>query len=138
MRTKFVVYLFALVTAITAASAMAAGTRVTVRAVRNSALKETILVDGRGVTLYRLSAERDGKIHCTGSCATIWPPLVVARGAHPSAGPGVAIAKLSTVRRPDGRLQVAYRKQPLYFFMQDKKPGDAKGQGVAGFSVVRP
>ena len=39
------------------------------------------------------------------------------------------VKSLSTVKRPDGRRQVAYKGGPLYTFVEDKKPGDMKGNG---------
>ena len=40
-----------------------------------------------------------------------------------------AAAKLSVVKRPDGRRQVAYKGGPLYTFDEDKKAGDMNGDG---------
>ena len=78
-----------------------------------------------GRTLYHLSVERKGHFICTTSaCLAEWHPLVVARGTKP-AGAG----SLSTVKRPDGRLQVAYKGGPLYTFDEDEKPGDIEGNG---------
>jgi predicted lipoprotein with Yx(FWY)xxD motif len=84
------------------------------------------------MTLYRLAGESAAKITCTGSCASAWPPLVVAKGAKLRAGAGVASASLGTARRPDGRRQVTYAGVPLYRYAGDKKAGDAKGEGVGG------
>ena len=33
-----------------------------------------------GQALYYWTRERDFKVHCTGSCAKAWPPLIVRRG----------------------------------------------------------
>ncbi len=35
--------------------------------------------------------------------------------------------------RTDGKTEVTYAGHPLYYFVQDKQPGDATGQGVNGF-----
>jgi predicted lipoprotein with Yx(FWY)xxD motif len=89
------------------------------------ALGRKVLTTPRGLTLYSLSAETKGRFICTNAtCLSLWKPLVVAPGTKPSGA-----AKLGTVRRPDGRLQVKYQGKPLYSFVQDKKPGDAKGEG---------
>src|SRR4051794_10857577 len=89
------------------------------------ALGRKVLTTPKGLTLYSLSAETNGRFICTnGTCLSLWKPLVVAPGTKPSGA-----AKLGTVRRPDGRLQVKYEGKPLYSFVQDKKPGDAKGEG---------
>src|SRR5262249_54373307 len=71
-------------------------------------------------------------VKCLGSCASQWPPLVVAAGAKPVPGPGVTASLLGTVTRPDGKLQVTYAGLPLYLFAGDKKAGGGKGQGLSG------
>jgi predicted lipoprotein with Yx(FWY)xxD motif len=44
-------------------------------------------------------------------------------------------AKLGTIRRPEGTLQVTYRGLPLYTFASDKKPGQVKGEGLKDVGV---
>jgi predicted lipoprotein with Yx(FWY)xxD motif len=84
-----------------------------------------LLVNDRGLTLYHLSVERKGHFICTdGACLTEWHPLVVKKGTTPT-----GVKSLSTVKRPDGRLQVAYKGGPLYTFEEDHKPGDTNGNG---------
>ena len=86
---------------------------------------KTILVNRRGLTLYHLSVERKGHFICTTSaCLAVWHPLVVAHGKTPTGA-----KSLSTVKRPDGRTQVAYKGGPLYTFAEDEKPGDVEGNG---------
>jgi predicted lipoprotein with Yx(FWY)xxD motif len=86
---------------------------------------KTLLVNRRGFTLYHLSVERKGHFICTSSaCLAEWHPLVVKRGTTPTGA-----KSLTTVKRPDGRLQVAYRGGPLYTFDEDHKPGDMNGNG---------
>jgi predicted lipoprotein with Yx(FWY)xxD motif len=97
----------------------------------------TVLVDARGFTLYVLHTETSGKIECTGSCATAWPPLLLPAGVtSATAGSGVMASKLGTIKRPDGGTQVTYNQMPLYLFASDTSPGEATGQGVEGFYVV--
>ena len=86
---------------------------------------KTLLVNRRGFTLYHLSVERKGHFICTSqACLAEWHPLVVKRGTTPTGA-----KSLTTVKRPDGRLQVAYKGGPLYTFDEDHKPGDMKGNG---------
>ena len=40
------------------------------------------------------------------------------------------------ISRDDGREQVTYNGLPLYYFANDKAPGDTKGQGVGGVWFV--
>jgi predicted lipoprotein with Yx(FWY)xxD motif len=96
----------------------------------------TILVDGKGMTLYRLSAEKNGRFICSASaCTAIWHPLTVSAGTMP----GGQVSSLGVVKRPDGTTQVTYKGAPLYTFGQDQRPGDTKGQGfkdVGTWTVV--
>jgi predicted lipoprotein with Yx(FWY)xxD motif len=102
---------------------------------KNATLHKTILVNRAGMTLYSLSAERHGRFICSNSaCLALWKPLVVPKGTKPT-----GVSGLSTVKRPDKRIQVAYKGGPLYTFKGDHKRGDAKGNGfkdVGTWSVV--
>ena len=100
----------------------------------NAKLGTTILVDRRGMSLYDLSVERNGRFICTTKlCLSVWHPLTVPRGTTPT---GVRL--LNTVRRPDGRRQVTYRGAPLYTFTQDRKRGDVNGNGFKDVGVWHP
>ncbi len=122
--------LVALVALVGAAAAPAAReTTVTVKAAKSAALKTTIVVDGRGLTLYHLTAESGKTIRCSGACAKVWPPLLVPAGAKPRAGAGLLRSKLGTVKRPDGHFQATYAGLALYRYSGDRKAGDANGQG---------
>ena len=46
---------------------------------------------------------------------------------------GVNASLLGTTTRTDGKVEVTYAGHPLYYFVQDKAPGDTKGQGINGF-----
>jgi predicted lipoprotein with Yx(FWY)xxD motif len=127
----------ALLVAVGAGVAVSAPTRVapTVKTAHSSKYG-TLLVSSTGFTLYQLGSERKGTIKCTGSCAKIWPPLLLAAGAKPIAGPGVSQAKLGAIKRPDHGTEVTYNGKALYRFASDSKPGAVTGQNVAGFHVV--
>src|SRR5579862_8969989 len=105
---------------------------VTVNTAQNSSLGAKILVSSGGRTLYHDSSETAKSVKCTGACATQWPPLLVAKGGKPIAGPGVVASKLGMLKRPDGKIQVTYSGKPLYFFAGDKSAGQVKGQGHLG------
>ena len=109
------------------ASAAAGGATVNATAVGSAG---TILVDGKsGMTLYTFTKDvkDSGTSACTGGCISTWPALTVAAGATPTAGTGVT-GTLATITRPDdGTLQVTYNGLPLYFFKNDKAPGDLNG-----------
>ena len=104
-----------------------------VKTATNPTLHQKVLVNHNGLTLYSLSVELRGSFICTGSCLSLWTPLVVAKGTTPTGA-----LHLGTVRRPDGRAQVSYRGRPVYTFTQDRKPGDVKGNGFKDVGVWRP
>lgn len=94
----------------------------------------TILVDGRGRTLYLWVADKGGMSTCNGACAQAWPP-VLTKG-KPKASSGVNAALLGTTTRADGKTEVTYKGHPLYTFVGDKAPGDTTGQGSDGFGAA--
>src|SRR5437879_5201012 len=102
-------------------SACPTGSGVTVQVANNSSLGEMILVNAQGMTLYRYDKDTAGTSNCTGSCASVSPPLT-AVGGTPTGGPGVT-GKLATISRADGTKQVTYNGASLYTFQQDTKPG---------------
>jgi predicted lipoprotein with Yx(FWY)xxD motif len=113
-----------------AASATGAGAaRPTVRVVQAPGYGKLLATSG-GLTLYHYTDETRGKIDCKGGCAALWPPLLVKKGAKPSAGTGLTARKLGTIRRPDGGVQVTYNGLALYRYAPDRKAGDVKGQGL--------
>jgi len=101
----------------------------TVKAAASSALGTTIVVSAKGLTLYHYLPDTKAGVKCTGSCALLFPPLVVPAGTKPIAGPGLVAAKLGTVKRPDGRVQVTYNGLTLYRDYYDRSAGDVNGQG---------
>ncbi len=90
-----------------------------------------IVTDAQGRTLYHFLPEKDGKVSCTGKCATSWMPLLASGTTAPTHDPGLS-GTVGTVKRPDQGTQVTYNEWPLYRFSGDKRPGDTSGQGVAG------
>jgi predicted lipoprotein with Yx(FWY)xxD motif len=84
-----------------------------------------VIVDAQGRTLYRFTAEAQGRPVCTGACVDTWPPATVASAA------GLP-AHVATVKRDDGALQLTYQGHPLYRYAGDSSPADANGEGVGG------
>jgi predicted lipoprotein with Yx(FWY)xxD motif len=93
---------------------------------------ETVLANSKGFTLYYFTPDRGGKVTCTGSCASLWPPLMLPAGQSKPTGPSSISAKLGTVSNPSGGTQVTYNGWPLYTYSKDTEPGDVYGQNVAG------
>ena len=114
-------------------AALAAGAAAfTMKSASNSALGTTIVVSATGRTLYHYTPDKKNAATCTGTCATTWPPLLIAAGKKPVAGAGLTASKLGTVKRPDGKLQVTYNGYAMYLFSGDAKAGQANGQGLEG------
>jgi predicted lipoprotein with Yx(FWY)xxD motif len=95
----------------------------------NTKLGANILVSASGLTLYHLTSEH-GTIACNGKCTSFWLPVMWAGKGKPALGAGLKAAKLGTIKRPNGKLQVTYNKFPLYRYYLDKRPGQATGEGV--------
>jgi predicted lipoprotein with Yx(FWY)xxD motif len=89
-----------------------------------------ILSDVRGFALYRFTKDPVGTTTCYGACAKAWPPYIV-RSRPASRGPRGG--SIGTVRRGDGRLQVTYNGQPLYFYVGDRHPGQVLCQGAVEY-----
>jgi predicted lipoprotein with Yx(FWY)xxD motif len=57
----------------------------------------------------------------------------------PVAGTGVNAAMLGTTKRTDGTMEVTYNGWPLYYWVNDKKPGDTTGENVQNvWFVITP
>ena len=99
-----------------------------------------ILRDGSNRTIYLFTHDRSSSSTCAGACASAWPPVLT--GAAPSAGTGLSARLLGTTRRSDGTLQVTYGGHPLYYYVNDVKPGQILCQNVDEFGgtwlVVSP
>jgi predicted lipoprotein with Yx(FWY)xxD motif len=124
------------VAASAAASGAASGATIEAKAV--GSIGTVLVASSNGMTVYAFSKDvkDSGKSACTGDCASTWPAVTVPAGATPSAGSG-ASGTLGTITRDDGSLQVTYNGVPLYFFKNDKAPGDANGV-YTNWEAVKP
>ncbi len=85
-----------------------------------------ILVDSKGMTLYMFDPDKGGKSTCEGDCLAAWPPVE----GPAEAGSGVDDSLLGTTKATDGTTMATYNDWPLYYWVEDKKPGDVTGQAV--------
>jgi len=119
-----------------AASGSAGAARV---GVANSRLGR-IVVDSKGRTLYVFEKDANRRSACYGLCATYWPPLLT--HGKPLARTGTRQSLLGATRRTNGSEQVTYAGHPLYRFVEDRQPGQTKGEGLndfgAGWDVLSP
>jgi len=83
-----------------------------------------VVTNAQGMTLYWFVPDTSTASNCTGACATYWPPVT---GAV-TEGSGVT-GTLGTITRPDGTTQATYDGHPLYTYVGDTAPGQAKGNG---------
>jgi predicted lipoprotein with Yx(FWY)xxD motif len=109
------------------ASAVAVGTAgaatTTVISTSKSAKYGTVLVSGK--TVYTLKAS---KTACGKACLKVWPEVLLAKGQKKAkTGTGVNAAKLGTIKRANGALQVTYAGKPLYHFVGDTAAGQVHG-----------
>jgi predicted lipoprotein with Yx(FWY)xxD motif len=86
----------------------------------------TVLTSANGLTLYWFAPDSPTASRCTGSCAAYWPPVI----GTPTAGPGVTTSKLGTIKRPGGSTQATYDGHPLYTYIGDDAPGQARGNKI--------
>jgi predicted lipoprotein with Yx(FWY)xxD motif len=93
-----------------------------------------VLVDAKGFTLYYFEKDKGGKSACYGACASAWPPLTTSGAPHATGG--AKASKLGTTERKDGSTQVTYAGWPLYTYVSDAKPGEAKGTDVHSFGAA--
>jgi predicted lipoprotein with Yx(FWY)xxD motif len=99
-----------------------------------------VIANSKGHTLYMFRGDKAATSKCYGACAATWPPLLTS--GKPVAAAGVKVSLLGTTKRKDGKLQVTYKKYPLYTYAGDTKAGQTTGEGSklfgAGWYALTP
>ena len=85
----------------------------------------TVLTSANGFTLYSFAPDTPTSSKCYGSCAVYWPPVTGTAAASPGV-PG----RVGTIRRTDGTEQLTYNGRPLYTYIGDSAPGQARGNNL--------
>src|SRR5689334_14382111 len=85
----------------------------------------TVLTNAKGFTLYSFAPDTPTASKCYGSCAVYWPPVT----GTTAAGQGLA-GKVTTITRTDGSQQLTYNGHPLYTYIGDTAPGQARGNNL--------
>ena len=85
----------------------------------------TVLTNARGSTLYWFAPDTPATSKCYGSCATYWPPVTGTAAASPGL-PG----RIGTITRTGGARQLTDNGHPLYTYIGDSAPGQAKGNNL--------
>jgi predicted lipoprotein with Yx(FWY)xxD motif len=84
----------------------------------------TVLTSSKGFTLYSFAPDTPTKSNCNGACAKFWPPV-----KGPASASGVT-GTFGTIKRSDGSTQATFDGHPLYTYVGDHAPGQAKGNGL--------
>ena len=90
----------------------------------SGAFAQSMMTGENDMTLYSYDKDTDGASTCYDECATNWPNLGQ-EGDELSEG-------WTLVDRTDGTKQRAYDGKPAYYYIEDKKAGDATGDGKGG------
>jgi predicted lipoprotein with Yx(FWY)xxD motif len=85
----------------------------------------TVLTNARGFTLYWFAPDTSATSKCYGGCAAYWPPVT---GTAP-ASPGLP-GRIGTITRTGGARQLTYDGHPLYTYIGDTAPGQARGNNL--------
>jgi predicted lipoprotein with Yx(FWY)xxD motif len=89
-----------------------------------------VLVNSKGMTLYMFVPDKRSKVTCIHTCAAVWPPLRLPSGAKAAASGLARSLLLGSDPNPTGGRVVTYNKWPLYTYIADRAPGQAKGQAL--------
>jgi predicted lipoprotein with Yx(FWY)xxD motif len=84
-----------------------------------------VLTNAKGFTLYGFAPDTPTTSKCYGSCAAYWPPVT----GTVTAAPGVP-GRIGTIKRSDGSHQLTYNGRPLYTYIGDTAPGQARGNNL--------
>ena len=85
-------------------------------------VRDGVLADAAGRTVYTFDKDEPGKSNCSGGCLVAWPAFT----AKPEAAAKGEFGLISGTR------QWTVNGKPLYYFAGDAKPGDRNGDGQGG------
>jgi predicted lipoprotein with Yx(FWY)xxD motif len=107
----------------TAATGTAAGTSTGLKTTTIGGT--TVLTNAKGFTLYSFAPDTPATSKCYGSCAAYWPPVT----GTTAAGQGLP-GRIGTITRTGGAHQLTYNGHPLYTYIGDTAPGQARGNNL--------
>jgi predicted lipoprotein with Yx(FWY)xxD motif len=84
----------------------------------------TVLTNSKGLTLYTFARDSMNKSNCSGSCIHYWPPE-----KGPVKATGIK-GTFGTIKGTNGSTQATWNGHPLYTYIGDTAPGQAKGNGL--------
>ena len=98
------------------------------------------ITDANGRSLYVFMLDQKNVSKCADACAAAWPPVPTSSVA--STDSSVKSSLVGSITRSDNKSQATYNGMPVYYYEDDKKPGDIDGQGKNEFGglwyVVSP
>ena len=89
------------------------------------------ITDANGRSVYAFMKDKKNVSTCADACAAAWPPLGATSAA--STDSSVKSTMVGTITRSDTKTQTTYNGMPVYYYEDDKQPGDIKGQGKNEF-----
>jgi predicted lipoprotein with Yx(FWY)xxD motif len=96
----------------------------------------TVVVDGKGHTVYVLTADGTTNVPCEDStgCTKIWPDLPFPNGTtSANAGTGVQALLLGSLKQSDGQTYPTYNHWLMYEYTADTGPAQGHGEGIQSF-----
>ncbi len=85
------------------------------------------LTDKDGMSLYYFTKDADGASACMDDCLKAWP---VFYEKDIQVGEGLKSSDFGVITREDGTVQSTYLGWPLYYFVDDTKSTELKGEGL--------
>jgi predicted lipoprotein with Yx(FWY)xxD motif len=114
-----------------AQAASSAGAAATLQ-VRHTSLGN-VLVNGQGMTVYILTADKPGRSSCSTQCLNYWPPVPAPKKAGKLHGISATVASTKSMA---GKPMATAGGWPLYTYVGDHAPGDTAGEGIRNFGGV--
>jgi predicted lipoprotein with Yx(FWY)xxD motif len=96
----------------------------------------TVIVDGRGRTVYILTADGHTNVACddASGCTKAWPDLALPEGATTATvGAGLQASLLGSMKLSSGETYPTYGGWLMYEFAGDSDSGQGHGQGIKSF-----
>ena len=87
-------------------------------------VRDGVLADAAGRTVYTFDKDTSNKSNCAGGCLAAWPAFVAKPGATAQGDFGLI--------ESNGALQWTVKGKPLYYFAGDAKAGERNGDGSGG------
>ena len=96
-------------------------------------VRDGIFTDRNGISLYVADTDRVANVsNCYDNCGHNWPAFNAADNERDD-------GDWKIITRDDGTKQWAYKGKPVYHFILDRMPGDAKGDGIGNvWHAIRP